>query len=286
MLTSRTKRAVALALVSALAACTGRAPATSSAQRLVSLSPAITEVLFWIGAGPQVVGVSDYCNHPPEARSLPRAGTMLAPAYEAVAGLRPTRIAGEQVLQSPEEALSHLAPTSMLPWLTLSEVAASTRTLGQLTGHQDRAEELARRFEHTLSRRAPAGAPRILLVIGYAPELLTVWYVKPDSLHGMALEAAGGRNVMEGAASGLPSLSLERIVEIDPESIIVLVAAELDEAARQSYLEGWKRLSTLKAVRRGAIRIVASKGVQSAGPRILDLVERLRAEIASLPRTP
>jgi iron complex transport system substrate-binding protein len=273
-------------MLALLAACTEHAPAASSTQRLVSLSPAITEVLFWIGAGDQVVGVSDYSDFPPEVRSRPRAGTMLAPAYEAIAAVRPTRIVGERVLQSPEQALSKLAPTSTLPWLTLSEVAASTRALGQLAGHQERAEELARRFEQTLSQRAPPGAPHILLVIGYTPELSTVWYVKPDSLHGMALEAAGGRNAVEGVASGPPNLSLEKIVEIDPDGVIVLVSAELDEPARQSYLDGWNRLSTLKAVRRGAIRIVANKGVQSTGPRIFELVDRLHAEIASLPSAP
>ena len=173
---------VVLGLIGVLAACSERtAPASSpSTPRLVSLSPAITEVLFQIGAGAQVVGISDYCKLPLEAGSRPRVGTTLTPSYEALAGLRPTQILGERTMQSPQQALSALAPTTLLPWLTLEDVVASTRQLGQLAGHPEQAEALALQLKGTLSRRAPPKALRVLLVIGDTPELSTVWYVKPD----------------------------------------------------------------------------------------------------------
>ncbi|WP_224363192.1 ABC transporter substrate-binding protein [Hyalangium versicolor] len=266
-------------------ACTERAspPPAPVAPRLVSLSPAITEVLFSIGAGDQVVGISNYCDFPPEAIRLPRAGTALTPAYEALAGLRPTRIISERTLNSREQELAAIAPTELLSWHSLDDIVESTRKLGQWTGHQDRAEELARRLKETLSRRAPPNAPRVLLVIGGTQELSSIWYMKPNSLHGAALEAAGARNIIETPSSGPPNLSMERVIELNPDAILVLVSGELDEAARQSYLDAWKKLSTLKAVRCDAVRIISGKGVQSVGPRILELVERLRQELPSVP---
>jgi len=81
---------VRLFLLSALAfACQSRAPAPADAgpPRIVSLAPAVTETLFAIGAGGLVVGISDYCNYPPEALGLPRLGTSITPNYEAIARL-------------------------------------------------------------------------------------------------------------------------------------------------------------------------------------------------------
>lgn len=278
---------LALALALALGACSeGARPASGTApQRIVSLAPGLTEALFAIGAGDQVVGISDYCDFPPEARRLPRAGTMLTPGYEAVARLRPTRIVGERSVHGPSsEALGQIAPVSALPWLSLAEMAESTRELGRLTGKARQAGELARRLEETLSRRAPPTAPRVLLAIGDSPALSTVWYVKRGSLHDAALQAAGARNAVEEERPGPPSLSIEQVIALEPDAVVVLVASDhLDGATRQAYLDGWKRLSVMKAVQADAVRILAGAGVQVPGPRILELVARLQEELRPLP---
>src|SRR3984957_21095933 len=90
---------LALTMIAAFAGCDGPSRtlrAESGAQRIVSLAPAITETLFALGAGPQVVGVSQYCDYPPQVLKLPKIGTFLTPNIEAIAGLRPTLVIGLQ----------------------------------------------------------------------------------------------------------------------------------------------------------------------------------------------
>ena len=94
--------------------------------RIVSLSPSMTETLFAIGAGERLVGVSDYCNYPAEAAKRPHVGTGLTPSYEAIARLAPTLIVSENNANVRAHELRALAPTLLLPWLSLSE-SADTR---------------------------------------------------------------------------------------------------------------------------------------------------------------
>jgi ABC-type Fe3+-hydroxamate transport system substrate-binding protein len=194
---------------------------------VVSLSPPLTETLFYLGASRNVVAVSDYCREPPE----------------------------------------------LLPWLTLHEVAASVRRLGALVGRVDPAERLAAAMERTLSARPPPDAPSVLLVIDGGPKLGEVVFVRDNSLHGAALRAAGARNAAQGAVSGVPSMSLEALVELDPSAIVIL--AEPGAAPPEARLEPWQRLTPLHAVREGRLAIVAETNVFGTGPSILALVPRL-----------
>jgi iron complex transport system substrate-binding protein len=215
-------------------------------------------------------------------------GSVLSPHFEAIARLRPTAIVHEQVRQAPRESLASLAPVTVLPWLSLDEVVASTRELGRLTGREAEATALADRLHATLTKKAPEGAPRVLVAIGDNPSALSsVWYIKRDSLHGAALEAAGGRNAVPEGGAGPPNLSLERIIQLDPDVVLVLVAEDaLGDAERERYLAGWRQLTVLRAVKEDRVRLVVAKGSQSTGPRILELVEQLRAALASAGRAP
>lgn len=272
-----------------LAGCSARpGPPDAGGQRLVTLSPAITETVFAIGAGEQVVGISDYADWPPEALSRPKVGSALSPNYEAIARLRPTLILDEQAVHAPEGSLPQLAPVKVLPWLKLDEVVGSVRELGRITGQPAKADALAERLRWTLSRPAPKDAPRVLLALGDNPgPLSSVWYMKAHSLHGAALEAAGARNAVSDDAPGPPNLSLEKVLALDPDGVVVLVVADkLDAQEEERYLSSWRELSALRAVKQGHLRLVHGRGVQSTGPRILELVEQLRAAVQSMKGAP
>ena len=272
---------LAAALWACLLACT-RAPPTrpSRPDRIVSLAPAITETLFAIGAGNRVVGVSDYCDHPPEVKSLPKAGSSLTPNYEAIVGLKPGLVLGERAKGTPSDELSAIAPAVLLPWLSLADVIASTRELGELTGCEAAAEQLADRLSERLSRPPPAGAPRVLLVLGADPAQMTdVWFIRRDSIHGEALEAAGARNAVAEDVEGPPNLSIERVIGLDPDVVLILVTADpLAPEVEARHLAGWRALP-IAAAKRGAVRVIHGKGIESTGPRILDLVEKLAAAL-------
>ncbi|RYZ46921.1 MAG: ABC transporter substrate-binding protein [Myxococcaceae bacterium] len=277
-----------LVVVLVLAAgCQKPAPPASEAQarRIVSLSPSITETLFALGAGPEVVGVSDYTVLPEGTPALPKVGTTFAPNFEAIARLKPTLLVDQQVKQAPAEALSALAPLKVLPWLSLSDVVASVKELGRLSGREAQATALAERFQGTLSRPAPKDAPRVLLVLGDASGTLSeVWYMKRGSLHGAALEAAGARNAVAEDGAGPPNLSLEGLIAVDPDAVLLLVtAAGMDAGQQALVLAPWKKLTGLRAAREDRVRLVIGPDVQSTGPAILDVVERLRSALGTLP---
>src|SRR6185369_7193254 len=143
-----------------------QAAARSGKQRLVSLSPAITETLFAIGAGPELVGVSDYCNFPEQAKKLPRTGTALTPGYEAIVRLKPSLILTEGANSAPRRELTALGVTKFLPWHSLEDIVASTRLLGALTAHADAASELARKLWDGLAVAEAPNGPRVLVVLG------------------------------------------------------------------------------------------------------------------------
>jgi ABC-type Fe3+-hydroxamate transport system substrate-binding protein len=264
-----------------------RAPVAGRWVTLVSLSPAVTETLFAIGAGPQVVGVSDHCDHPPEVSRLPRVGTGFSPGYESIARLGPDWIVTDANSGSHVAELSAIARSTALPWLTLDDVLASIRKLGELTGRESAAAQLAGRLRARLQVEPAANAPRVLAVHGnVALERGEVWFIQDNSLHGAALRAAGGRNAVATKVTGPPQMSVERLLQVDPDLVIVLAgAAYAQPAAQDRLLAALRAIHALGAVRDGHIAVVQGSGVFATGPRILELVDQMASAIGKLRST-
>ncbi len=279
----------ALALVAAAAAATSgvlahavpdarAVAAPEGPPRVVSLSPAVTETLFAIGAGEAVVGVSDFCSTPRDATPRPRTGTSLGPSYEQIAALRPSVVVTSSTPAARLDGLRALAPTRQLAWLTVAEVAASTRELGLLAGRPAAATALADRLEATLGALPPAGAPRLLLVLGGTQAEAEIWYVKANSIHGSTITAAGALNAVPAPVAGAPVMSLERLLAVDPDLVMVLGGGEAGAAATLGAL---RRLTALTAVRHGRIGALSDPHLLVPGPRVLELVEVLSRWVAA-----
>lgn len=254
--------------------------APSSAPRWISLSPAVTETLGALGATDQVVARSDFCTLPVQIRSLPTAGSALTPRLEVVASLRPTAVLVDGSEGVPRDALAQVAPVHVLPWLTADDVLSSVGELGRLTGRQQAADALASRLRTGLAARTRPDAPRTLLVLGTDGPAGSIWFIKPDSLHGAALMAAGGANAVAAPVAGAPSLSVERVLALDPDRIVMLEARALTPAERAAAIERWATVEPLRAVRDGQVHVVAQPDLLSTGPGILDFVQRLGTVVA------
>jgi len=260
-----------------------QAAARAGKQRLVSLSPAITETLFAIGAGPELVGVSDFCNYPEEAKKLPHAGTALTPGYEAIVRLAPSLILTEGANSAPRRELSALGVTKFLPWLSLEDIVASTRLLGALTSHSEAASALAGKLWDGLAVAESPNGPRVLVVLGEtAGKLSEVYFIKRNSIHGAALRAAGARNAVAADVPGVPRLSVEELVRLDPDAIIVLVAHASNPSGDAPSIHEFLALEPLTARKNGRISRLESDAAFSNGPRILNLAEALKRELARL----
>jgi len=267
----------------ALAACTHRPGSRPGARRVVSLSPAITETLFAIGAGPELVGVSDYCNYPDEAKKLPRTGSALTPNYEAIVRLAPTLIVCEGAASTPRRELAALGVTKFVPWLSLEDIVASTRLLGVLTAQQAAANALAEKLWNGLAVAENPHGPRVLVALGEAETKLSeIYFIKRNSIHGAALRAAGARNVVDQDVPGVPRLSLEELIRLDPEAIIVLVAPGSNAPSEDQILRDYRALAPLSANKNNRVTVLRSDEAFANGPRILTLAEHLKQKLAQL----
>ena len=286
-------RVVALAVLATLTAWaldrriggpTGEIPVGAQPARIVSLAPAITETLFELGVGGRVVGVSDFCDLPPQVSSLPRLGSGFTPNYEGIARQHPDLILTDRGSGASRLGLGQIAPTRALAWLSVDEALESITELGAWVHRQPTARQLTARLRARLAVPAAADAPRVLLVHGLsAGTLAEVWLIQQNSLHGAVLRAAGGRNAVGRDVDGAARLSMEEVVRLDPDLIIALVGADPeDRGASDRAIARFAKLYALRAVREHRVGAVVGKHVFSVGPRILALIEPLAAEIRRL----
>ena len=253
--------------------------------RIVSLAPAITETLFALGKGGSVVGVSLYSDYPAEAKQLPSVGAGTSPDLEAIARLKPTLILGEQTKILPADKIAPLGPTKLLPWLTPAEIVASVRELGGIVGREAEAEALARRMEARWKAQPAANAPRVLMLFGDSPGRLggPLYFAKPGSLHDALLVAGGGKNAIEGEVSGMPTISVEGLLRLDPDAILLLVADDdLPAEKRAQYVKDFDELATLRAVRERRVRVMNGSILYVTGPRVLAVIDQVAAALGDM----
>jgi iron complex transport system substrate-binding protein len=268
-------------LLSQNAAFPGKPP-PALPRRIVSLSPGVTETVEALGADARLVGVSDYCE-PKNNQGLRRAGTALTPNYEIIAELAPDVILTSEVKGAQLGPLQKLAKTEQLPWLSLHEWMDSILRLGRILGQEGAAEELRQKISATLEVSPPPDAPRVLLALDYGDTGSDeTWFIRENSIHGAVLRAAGAKNAVTGEVLGHPQLSPERLLEIDPDAIVVLTSRPSRTSAQvRAYFSKW---TPLRAVKNGRISAISVPGALTVGPSVLGLVPLIRKEIASLPR--
>jgi iron complex transport system substrate-binding protein len=210
-------------------------------------------------------------------------GTSITPNYEAIARLSPTLVLGEANVSARKRELEALAPTRLLPWLSLPEILVSIRELGRLTGRGEAALALAKRLAARLSVPEPPGGPRVLLVLGNESYGISeIWFIRRNSLHGAALAAAGARNAVWKDVSGPPRLSTERLLQLDPDAILVLARPKPKREPSKPRQSGFEALTTLRAVREGRVRVLETDLAFANSPRILLLVDALHRELQAL----
>jgi iron complex transport system substrate-binding protein len=258
------------------------ASAQSRPQRIVSLVPALTEMLFAIGAGPQVVGVSSYDEYPPQVKSLPRVGALLDPDTERILSLTPDLVLtyGSQVdLQAQLRRAS--IPTFDYRHGGLDHIFVTMRQLGQRTGHITEANAIVAEIESRISavktRVAGRQRPRTLLVFGREPGALRNIYVSGGSgfLRDM-LVAAGGQDVFEDVGRESVQATTETILIRAPEVIVEIRSQNIPVGAQlEEEIASWSRLASVPAVRNRRIYFLSGQQMTVPGPRVADGIERM-----------
>jgi iron complex transport system substrate-binding protein len=240
-----------------------------TAQRIVSLAPSITESLFAIGAGSQVVGVTDYCNFPPEARSIHHVGGMINPSIETIVGLSPDLILFSMEGNQRQDfaILTGLrVPAFVTNPRNLEGINTSLLQLGALTGHMREAATLVSALtERTTKLKANIGPARTRTLLFVSVQPLVA--VGARTFLNELLVVAGGENL--AASTGLTYPQLSREVVLDQDPAVLLVASDVMDSTQNvtALYPEWARLS---AVRNGHVYRVNADLISRPGPRAVD----------------
>jgi iron complex transport system substrate-binding protein len=275
---SSPKRAILLAVSLVLAAAAPAPP-----HRIVSLSPNLTEILYGIGAFPQVAGVTDYCTYPPEVKKLPSVGGWDGADLEKLLALRPDLVVVDDAeapfIADKVKALGF--PLLVVPNHTVADVYTGMAELGHATGHEAGAHKLIAETRDALARisrqTAALARPGVLIVVDRTPGTLRELYTAtPGGFLAELVTIAGGRNAAPPHAGGYGKLSQEDLLAINPD--VILDCIHGTDRRSNGAITVWQQMPELKAVRARRVYGLDQDYVPHASQRMVEtaaLIARL-----------
>lgn len=277
-LATRLVRRVAAGLVSALLLA-GAAFAAGPPQRIISLIPSTTEMLFAMGAGSRVIAVGTYDHFPAAVEKLPRVGALLDPNTERILTMKPDLV----VLYGTQAELETTLDRAHIPFYAyqhqgLPDITQTIRELGSRVGSSAQANALADRIDRQLAdirtRTAPLDHPKTLLVFGREPGSLRNIDASGGVgfLHDM-LATAGGTDALGDMRQQSVMMSTEMVLSRAPDVIIEVRAA--GDAGAKNDLSAWNALSSVPAVRNHRVYSLVGDEFVVPGPRVVTAVQRL-----------
>jgi iron complex transport system substrate-binding protein len=254
--------------------------------RIVSTAPSITEILYAVGAGPQVAGVTSYCRYPAAALQKPKIGSFLQPDYERILSLRPDLVL---VIKNPVGVTGKLRSFGMraeeFDLDTISGILSAILRIGVLTGHEPQARGVHDAIQAELKsiRATAAGKPRkrAIFLVGRSPGTLQGMVgAGPGTFIEELMLLAGGENVLASAPIPYPKVSLEQVLSTDPDFIL-----DMGDFAHASGKPGqpeaeilalWAKYPQLRAVRWKQVRVMDSETLIRPGPRLAEAARRFQ----------
>jgi iron complex transport system substrate-binding protein len=244
-------------------------------ERVVSLAPNLTEIVYAVGAGDRLVGNTTFCNYPPEAKSVAKVGDTLQPSIERILALRP-----QLVLVSTASALeaftNQLNEQKIAVYVTdphdLEGVFRSISSIGDLLNQSARAAELVKQLRGRAEsvERAVAGQPPVSVFFQLSAQPL--YTAGKSSFVTNLIERAGGRSVTADVNEAWPRLSDEAALASRPEAIIMLSAGAMGRDANTNVVAA---LRNSPAVKNGRVYVIDGDLLTRPGPRLVDGLEQI-----------
>jgi iron complex transport system substrate-binding protein len=258
-------------------------------QKVVSLAPGVTEIVFALGRGDKLVGVTKFCDYPAAASKINKIGGFLDINMEALVALAP-----DIVITYPEHAeklafLQGRAKIVTVPHGRLADLLQSILDIGRVLGAESEARQLVgamrRKMEAIAARVKGRKKIRTLLIAGRNADELKNMYIigKKDFINDL-LEIAGGTNAYQGEID-YPSISLESVIFLNPEFIFE-ISAHYEGIADEEIIDMWRPYRMVTAVAKGQIRIITDSFWLRPGPRAGQIAEELAAVFARAGKQP
>ena len=241
-------------------------------RRIVSLAPNITETLFALGLGPEIVGVTRFCDYPPEAKAIEKVGGLVDPSLEKIQILRPDLIIAFR--GNPIGVVNKLRSLNFPVFVfdtgnTLGGVPEMIRKMGRLTFRTGEAESLCLRLEEESRRVSDAlkearETPRVFLSLPWDG----LWTCGSESYLNDLIVQAKGSNIAGRIRRRWLNLTREQLVHDNPEVIIIMAKDLAEFGAAKDRILADKRLETIAAVRARNIRFLDENVATRFGPRL------------------
>jgi len=252
--------------------------------RIVSLSPHITETLFALGAGSKVIAVTRYCDYPNEAIALPNIGGLVDVNIEAIVTLNADLVILLSSQQAVQQQLKSLGiRTLTVSSRTLADIKSTIRHVGIATGYQQEATQLLTHMtaQITAIRLAvkPLAKPTVMISVSHPlgdNALHSVYIAGQQDFYNDLLQIAGGENVYQRPYPKVPHISLEGILNLNPDVIIdVFPEADDHSASLDAIYAQWMTLKSVQAVQNEQVHIIQADYATIPGPRVITLLKHL-----------
>jgi iron complex transport system substrate-binding protein len=234
------------------------------AERIVTLAPHLTEILFALGAGDRIVGTVRYSDYPEAAQKIPRLGDAFSVSVESVLALKPDivlawRSGGANRALDRIESLG--VPVYFNESRRLDDIAGSIASIGRLVGRERVGREIAYRFSRDLLELLRKPGPNPVTVFFQISDQ-SLYTVNGTHLIGQAITHCGGSNLFEEAAAQVPLVSKEAVLAGHPDLIVI---TRVPGAPPSSWVSVWQNYDSLK----GKVRTIDPNLISRPGPRML-----------------
>lgn len=254
--------------------------------RIVSLAPSVTEILFALGLGERVVGVTRYCNFPPEAKGKTQVGGYVDPNFEELLRLQPDIVIMLTVHTSAQERLRYLGLSTLtVDHATLQGIVGSIMTIGKACGAVLKAQAMVRqitaRTDSVRDRTNGCSRPRVLISVDRNTDAFSSVYVAgKNTCYDEMISIAGGVNAYKGAVAAYPAVSTEGICRMNPQVIIDLVPhSSGSEKKLGKILAQWNSIAGIEAVKNRRVYLFEQDYTVIPGPRFIALLEDMMRAI-------
>jgi iron complex transport system substrate-binding protein len=244
--------------------------------RVVCLVPSVTDTVFALGSGDDVVAVSDYTRYPPAALKKPSIGSLMEPSIETILSFHPDLVVGTNIPGSTETATqlkSVGVPVYLVDPQGLTGILRSVKSVGEALNRVPQAAaldlSLSRRIAAVKARTAGKPEPRVLVPIWYDP-IITIG---KHAFISEIIEAAGAKSVTNDLIPDWPQISLETVIARAPEALLLIRGGKVSIDTLKNR-PGW---SSLPAIQNGKVYYVDS-GIQEPSPVAIDALEELARE--------
>lgn len=251
---------------------------SAPAQRVISLAPHVTELLYAAGGGSKIVGAVSYSDYPPEAKQLPRVGDNKALDLERIVALRPDLIVvwrhgnAQQQLDRLREL--HV-PLFFSEPHHLDDVAVSLTKLGQLLGTSPAADPAAAAYRRDIARLRAQYASRPPVSVFYQVWNKPLMTLNGEHMVSDVITLCGGRNVFAALEPLVPTVSTEAVLAANPEAIVTSAPGATQPDTSLPQLDTWRAWPGLTAVRRNNLFAIDGDLINRPAPRIVQGAQQL-----------